>query len=69
MKETRSDKVLNIINVIICGLLALITVYPLIYVFSMSISDLNAVVSNSVVLFPKGISFKAFGIVMKNMEI
>lgn len=69
MRETKGDRVLNVINIVICGLLAAITVYPLIYVFSMSISDPNAVVSNSVVLFPKGFSLRSFKIVMQNKEI
>ena len=69
MKEKRSDRVLNTFNILICGFIACITIYPLLYVLSMSISDPNAVVSNQVTLIPKGFSFKAFSIVLKNSEI
>ena len=54
------DRAVTIVNYIFCFIAACITAYPLIYVFSMSISDPTAVISNSIKLFPKGFSLAAY---------
>lgn len=64
-----SDRLLVVINYTLCLLIAGITIYPLIYVFSMSISRPEAVVANLVKLFPKGFSLKAYEIVFKDSAI
>lgn len=64
-----SDRALTIFNYVGCFLIACVTVYPLIYVFSMSISQPEAVVSGTVRLLPKGFSLKAFNMVLSNKEI
>ncbi len=69
MKEKISDRVFNCANVILCGLIAFATIYPLVYVISMSLSSPSAVVANQVTFLPKGFSLKAYGIVMRNREI
>ncbi len=48
---------------------ACITAYPLLYVFSMSISAPESVVANTVVLLPQGFSLQAYDIVFRNAEI
>ena len=53
------DRIFTVCNYVFCFLAACITLYPLIYVFSMSISTPEAVVSNLVTLLPKGFSLKA----------
>ena len=58
-KMTGEDWIFTIVNYVLCFLAACITVYPLIYVFSMSISAPESVVANLVTLFPKGFSLKA----------
>lgn len=69
MKEKISDRVFNCANVILCGLIAFATIYPLVYVISMSLSSPSAVVANQVTFLPRGFSLKAYGIVMRNREI
>ncbi|HIW80799.1 MAG TPA: carbohydrate ABC transporter permease [Candidatus Acetatifactor stercoripullorum] len=64
-----SDKVVTIVNYVLCFIIACITAYPLIYVFSMSISRPEAVVSGTVKLLPKGFSLQAFKLVFSNMEV
>lgn len=57
---------------IICAILAvalLITLYPFLYVFSMSISDPIHVMNNTVWLFPKGFSIDTYLKVFENGEI
>ena len=48
---------------------ACITAYPLLYVFSMSISAPESVVANTVVLLPQGFALQAYDIVFRNAEI
>ena len=59
----------TIVNYIFCFIAACITAYPLIYVFSMSISDPTAVISNSIKLFPKGFSLAAYKMIFGSGDI
>lgn len=68
-KMTGEDWIFTIVNYVLCFLAACITVYPLIYVFSMSISAPESVVANLVTLFPKGFSLKAYKVVFRDGEI
>ena len=61
-----SDQIVNVLNIIGCVLVAVITLYPLVYIFSMSISRPEAVISNQVTLWPVGFSLQAYGIVFKD---
>lgn len=63
------DRAVTIVNYIFCFIAACITAYPLIYVFSMSISDPTAVISNSVKLFPKGFSLAAYKMIFGSGDI
>ena len=62
------DRIFTTVNYVFCFLAACITVYPLIYVFSMSISAPESVVANLVTLFPKGFSLKAYKVVFRDGE-
>ncbi len=68
-KLSAGDAVYTGFNYLLCFFAACITAYPLIYVFSMSISAPEAVVANTVILLPKGFSLQAYEIVFKNPEI
>lgn len=67
------DKILsNLFDVFIYATLifcVIITIYPLLYTLSMSISDPIAVARNEIFLFPKGFSLKSYGMVFQNKEI
>ena len=68
-KMTPGDKIYTVIIYVFSFLAACIAAYPLIYVFSMSISEPQAVISNAVTLLPKGFNLTAYGIVFRNPEI
>ena len=68
-KMSAGDRVFTGFNYVVSFLAACITLYPLVYVFSMSISAPEAVVSNLVRLLPKGFSLKAYEMVFKSKEI
>ena len=63
------DTIYTASNYIVCFLAACITAYPLIYVFSMSISAPESVLANRVTFFPDGFSLKAYEVVFRNSEI
>lgn len=69
IKETATDKVFNIINHIFLLLALIITLYPLIYVLSASISDPAKVSTGQMWLFPMGITFEGYERVFKNSDI
>ncbi|MCH5353550.1 MAG: carbohydrate ABC transporter permease [Acutalibacter sp.] len=49
--------------------LAVITLYPVLYIISTSISDSVSVMKNEVILIPKGINFGAYQEILKNKSI
>lgn len=63
------DRAVTIVNYVFCLIAACITAYPLVYVFSMSISDPTAVIANSVTLFPKGFSLTAYEMIFSSKDI
>lgn len=69
MKKTMQEKAFNVfVGAFVLGLVV-ITLYPLIYVFSMSISDPFSVARGEIWLWPKGLSFEAFKTVLSDANI
>ena len=60
IKETTSDYIMDAIVLFITAVVIIVTVYPLIYVVSMSISDPFAVARGEVILLPKGFSLLSY---------
>jgi ABC-type sugar transport system, permease component len=60
IKETKSDHVFNVVNYIILGIILLICIYPIWYVFIASISNPFYVNSGQVILLPKGITWLGY---------
>ncbi|TDU86733.1 carbohydrate ABC transporter membrane protein 2 (CUT1 family) [Kribbella voronezhensis] len=60
VRETRSDRIVMICNYAALGLFTLAVLYPLVYVFSASLSDPKNVASGKVWLWPVGFSLDAF---------
>jgi len=68
MVKLKADK-FDIFNYIILTLLTAVALYPLVYVFSMSISEPEAVMANKIFLYPIGFSLKSYEMVLNNKEI
>lgn len=66
---TTSDVILSIIAYSIVIFAVIITLYPLIYVFSASISQPQYVADGSVRLFPKGLYFETYKLIFKEREL
>lgn len=60
IKYTSGDRIFMIIVYAVMAFLVSVTLYPIIYVFSVSISSYNAVVGNRVVLWPIGFSLNSY---------
>ena len=58
--RTKEDRVIDSINTVALILLAFLTLYPLIYVISMSISSANAVLSGRIRLWPIGFTLVSY---------
>lgn len=69
MKETRGDKIFNVINGCFLGLMALIVLYPLYFIIIASISDPDAVLAGRVVLYPVDLTFVGFEKIIEHTEI
>ena len=66
---TRSDRAFTIVNGILIFLFTVITLYPLIYVLSASISSPDAVNAGKMWLWPVDITFKGYSRVFRDPDI
>lgn len=64
VKETAGGRVFDIVNAVVMALLMLLLVYPIYYMFVISLSSANHVMTDSVYLFPRGFTFKAYQTVL-----
>ena len=69
MKQSRTDKVFGTVVAIIVAFAVFITLYPLIFVLSASISNPLEVFQGNVWFLPKGINFEAYKQVFCNKKI
>lgn len=65
-KQSKMDKIFDNVIVVILIFVGIITLYPIIFVASASISDPVAVNTGKVLLLPKGVYFGGYGVVFKN---
>lgn len=69
VKNSKEDRIFDIVNYVLLGIVLLIVMYPLIFVTVASISDPGAVAKGEVWLLPKGINFVGYQKVFANREI
>jgi len=69
MVGERKISVFSVINTLILCLVAVATLYPIVYITAVSLSDTAAVVQGKVFLFPKGLNLEAYIEVLKNDTI
>ena len=69
MKSAHKEILFDIVVYSLVFLAGAVTLYPFIYVFSMSISNPISVVRNEVFLFPKGFSLQSYALIFKKPEI
>ena len=66
---SRTDKIFNYVNISLLFFLAFVTAYPLIYVASMSVSDVFAIAKREIWLWPKGFSLDAYQLVLQKPDV
>ena len=69
VSQTRGDKVFGVINTIFIVFITIITLYPLIYVCSASISSPASVTSGRMWLWPTDLTLEGYKRILKNTEI
>jgi len=69
MVGERKISVFGVINTLILSLVAVATLYPIVYITAVSLSDTAAVVQGKVFLLPKGFNLEAYVEVLKNDTI
>lgn len=69
IKRSAGERIVDGLIVAFMCLVIALTLYPFIYVFSMSISNPIYVIDRSVWLYPKGFSLKAYEKVFENPDI
>ncbi len=68
MNKKGSDRLIEIIIYVLLAFAGFITLYPFLYVFSMSISGVQEVIRQEVVLLPKGFSIKSYEMIYRNKQ-
>lgn len=69
LRRTRADKVFDFCNVVLCGILLLITFYPLYFTVIASLSDPYSVARGEVFVIPKGFTLEAYKNTFENGKI
>jgi putative aldouronate transport system permease protein len=69
MKVKSSDRLYDAIVYVVVTFVLVVTLYPFVYVLSMSVSDPQAVVKGQVFLFPVGLDFSSYSVVFADKEI
>lgn len=69
IKETKADRIFNIINTTVLSILLLLVLYPLIYVVSASVSDPDMVNAGKMWLWPRGLNFEGYTRVFQDRQI
>lgn len=60
MQKSKSDRIFKIFNIVLLTAISIATLYPLVYVFSASISNGEAVAAGQVVLLPINPNFNSY---------
>lgn len=69
LASVSSDTAFQIVVDILLVIIGLVTLYPLLFVVSASISDPNLVATGKVILLPKGIDFSGYRLIFTNENI
>lgn len=66
IRQSRSDRIFDVVNITLLSLLLIIVIYPLIYVLSCSFSDPLLVVQSKIKLLPQKVTLVAYQRVFRN---
>lgn len=69
IKESFPSRLFDVCNTIVMSLLIIVMLYPMVYVFSASISDNAMVASGQVLLWPKSVTLLAYERIVFNQDV
>ncbi|CAG7615226.1 carbohydrate ABC transporter permease [Paenibacillus allorhizosphaerae] len=69
IRESFGSKLFDAINMVLMIVLIIVMVYPLVYVFSASVSDNAMVISGQVILWPKSVTLVAYERLVTNPDL
>lgn len=70
MKRSIAERIFDVANYLMLGIVILISVYPMLYIFNASVSEPNALLQNrSFMLWPEGFTFAAYEHVLQDSKI
>lgn len=69
LRETKTDRAFNVFNYVFLAIVAFLVIYPLIFVFSASLSNPQNVISGDMWLWPKEFTLDAYEKVFQNEDI
>ncbi|KRE82414.1 sugar ABC transporter permease [Paenibacillus sp. Soil766] len=69
MVGSRKITLFTLVNAIVLSVIAIATLYPVLYILSISLSDTSAIIQGKVFLFPKGLNLDAYREVLKSDKI
>lgn len=69
MRESRGEKIFYTVNYVLLTLIAILCIYPLIYILSASFSSSTEVISGTVILLPKSLTTESYQKVLSNSAI
>lgn len=69
LRESKTDRAFNIFNYVFLAIVALLVIYPLIFVLSASLSNPENVISGDMWLWPKEFTLDAYEKVFQNKDI
>lgn len=69
LRDSRSDRVFNVVNIVFTFLCMALCIYPLYFIIIASFSDPSLVSLGKVILIPKGITFDGYEKIMHNNEL
>ena len=68
-RMSKGDIIFEVVNCVFLGLIAVVILYPLIYVVSASFSDAMSVTSGKMILWPVDLTLENYKEVFKNQNI
>lgn len=69
IKQSRGDRIFDIVNIVLLSLIMLVILYPLYFIVIASFSDPLEVLAGKVVLYPKRFNLDAYGMVFRDSSI
>lgn len=69
VSRTRGEKVFNVFNLTVLGLVGLLALYPFVYTLSMSLSSAAEAMRTGLHLYPRDVSLTSYRMVLSNPEI